>query len=358
MISPNQGVKGGTRPRVAILVLNWNGWRDTVECLESLFRLDYEPMTVVLCDNGSTDGSVDRILEWAGGAAVETREVPSRLRALSEPPVPKPIRVERMRAREADAGQVPGAGARMVLIENDHNAGFAGGTNVGLRYLYAARGHYDYVWILNNDIVVAPDSLSQLVGAMERNPGLGAVGPTLFEYATPEVVQVAGGGEFRPWRGFPRPRTKLPEVHGDTVPLGYVGGGCMLARVRVLAEVGLIDERYFMYGEDVDFSLRITGAALRLAHVPAARAWHKGGATTGYSSPKHDYYVVRNNLYLMKKYAPGLVALGYAFALVQFILPKMARRQRRRLAAVVQAYSDYRRGVFGPLPSSSDILRQ
>lgn len=338
-------------PSVAILVLNWNGWRDTIECLESLFRLRYSNFTVVLCDNASTDGSVEKILSWAQGKAIKYGESNSPLRHLSEPPVPKPISVSRLRAVEgAVATSAPPA--RLIVIENDRNAGFAGGTNVGLRYLYAHASDFCYVWILNNDIVAAPDCLDELVNAMRNDSTLGAVGPTLFEYRSPAVVQVAGGGEFRPLQGFPRPTTSLSGGSGLT-PLGYVGGGCMLAPVDLLARIGTIDESYFMYCEDVDFSLRIRATGRRLAHVGRAHAWHKGGASTGYATPKHDYYVVRNNLYIARKYARKLMPLTYAHAVTRFVLPKLIRRQRARLNAVLQAFADYRNGIVGPMPPSS-----
>ncbi len=343
-----------TDPRVAVLVLNWNGWRDTVECLESLFRLRYPAFSVVLVDNASTDGSVERILDWAGGNAVASSGA-DRLRHLSEPPVPKPIAVTRYSRRQAESPGAPTSASPLVLIENETNAGFAGGTNVGLRYLYS-QPQFDFVWVLNNDIVVASNSLSELVHAATRT-GVGAAGPTLFEYQRPDVVQIAGGGSFKPWRGFPRPATATHPGNAKDQPefLDYVGGGCMLARVADLSRVGTIDESYFMYGEDVDFSLRIRQIGLLIVHVPSAHAWHKGGAASGYFNPKHDYYVVRNNLYLMKKHFPRLMPLAFGFALYRFVLPKILRRQWKRLSAVRLAVRDYRRGIVGPLPVTSSI---
>jgi GT2 family glycosyltransferase len=342
---------------VAILVLNWNGWRDTIECLESLFRLDYPAFSVVLCDNASTDGSTGQIIAWARGDSLFGNGVEARLRHLSDPPVPKPIELVEYSRQEAESGVLPPTDAPLILIHNGSNGGFAGGTNVGLRYLYS-QPRFKYVWVLNNDIVVAPDSLRHLVEGAEATDGLGGAGATLFEYREPDVVQIAGGGVFQPWRGFPRPLTRLRSgstASVDLETLDYVSGGCMLAPLAQLARIGTIDEGYFMYGEDVDLSLRIRRAGLSLAHIPRAHAWHKGGGATGYGNPRHDYYIVRNNLHLVKKYFPRMLPVTLAYAIYRSVLPKIVRGQWRRLGAVWRAFRDFRAGVVGPLPVTSSI---
>lgn len=340
-------------PSVAILVLNWNGWGDTIECLESLYRLDYPNFQVVLCDNASSDDSVAHIMDWAAGKVPPTLTTPAELRHLVDPPVRKPISTVRYSREEAEAGPPP-SDASLIIINNGSNAGFAGGTNIGLRYLYT-QPQLDYVWILNNDIIVAPTSLSRLMDSAKTTPSLGGVGPTLFEYKEPAVVQAAGGGTFNPWRGFPRAigTANLEVAAGQPLALDYVAGGCMVAPLRTLAKIGTFDEGYFMYGEDVDLSQRIMAAGLTLAYVPMSHVWHKGGAAVGYQSPRHDYYAVRNNLFLIKKYHPRFLPLALALSLYMFVLPKIARRQWKRLGAVRQAIADFRNGVVGPLPAAS-----
>src|SRR5579862_35577 len=145
-------------PHVAVLLLNWNGWRDTLECLESVLKLDYPRMTVVLCDNASTDESVREVREWARGASIPDLRTPDALRQFVEPRIPKPVSLREYSRAEAEAGGSALTEDGVVLIHNGANLGFAGGNNTGLRFL----SHHEeikYVWILNNDIVVAPDSL-------------------------------------------------------------------------------------------------------------------------------------------------------------------------------------------------------
>src|ERR1043166_8715027 len=287
------------RPRVAILVLNWNGWRDTVECLESLFRLDYPTFTVVVCDNGSTDCSVERILNWATGTPTAIHGISPELRHLSQPPVKKPLSVSTYSRQQAESDELGQVASSLVLLQNGANLGFAGGNNVGLLFLY--RRPFDYVWILNNDIVVAPDSLTRLLAATEPFAGKAAVAAALYEYKAPSVIQAAGGGTYKAWQGHPRPVTTLP-ADTSSKRLDYLATGCMLAPLNEMREVGTIDERYFLYGEDIDISLRLEHVGLTLACASDARVWHKGGAATGKGNPRIDYYIVRNHLHLARKH--------------------------------------------------------
>jgi GT2 family glycosyltransferase len=339
------------QPRVAVLLLNWNGWNDTVECLESLFRMDYARMSVVLCDNGSTDGSVERIRAWASGAETSALTTPPSLRHLVEPPVPKPIALRECSRDDAERGVAPLADREIILVDIHENLGFAGGNNVGLRLL-RSQTHIDYVWVLNNDIVVASDSLSALVACATPNPATGAVGGTLYEYHAPSDVQIAGGGVFPRWKGVGVPLQKVKyrtARNGRAEPaLDYLSGGCVLSPLAVFTTVGLLDEGYFLYGEDVDYSLRIRNAGYTFDYAPNCSVWHKGGGAVGYGTAKHDYYVVRNSLHLMRKYHPRMLPVATVYVAYRCAMPKILRGQWRRLRTVRRAYRDFKRGVMGP----------
>lgn len=191
-----------TLPHVAIVLLNWNQARLTIECLESLFRLDYPRYTVVVCDNNSTDGSVDEIRRWAGGEAHEPLRVNPDLAYLSSPPTPKPIRLLELTAAEASGNSAVPTDARLILIHAGDNLGFTGGNNLGMKYV-ALRADIPLTWILNNDTVVAADSLRHLVMPIVNAADVGAVGATMFEYREPQVIQAAAGGAFSPRQLFP-----------------------------------------------------------------------------------------------------------------------------------------------------------
>jgi GT2 family glycosyltransferase len=340
-------------PRVGVLVLNWNGWRDTIECLESVFRARYpaDRLHVVVCDNGSTDGSVERLTRWAAGQENTQLDPPSALKALVEPPVKKPIPCV-VHAREHVVGEssMPIAGG-LTIIENGSNLGFAGGNNVGLSYL-ARRAEIDYVCILNNDIVVHSDAISTFVRRSRDCGDLGVVGGTLYEYLEPERLQAVGGGYFRMWQGLSVPLMTVPstETHQR---VDYVSGGFALVPRALLEAVGPMPEQYFLYGEDVDYSLRLRRSGGTLAVSLEARGWHKGGASVGHRSPRHDYYIVRNGLEIVRRHSPGWLPVCATYLALRCGLPKVARGQWSRLAVMWRGYRDFATGTFGragPLP--------
>jgi len=129
------------------------------------------------------------------------------------------------------------------------------------------------------------------------------------------------------------------------VRLDYLNGGCSVTRVSTLADVGLIDERYFLYGEDADWSLRAQTRGWRLEVCPAAKAWHKGGEAVGHRSPRHDYYIVKSALLFVHKFRPAFLPFAIAYSLYRCVLPKLMRGQWERLRAVARAYRDFIRQV-------------
>jgi GT2 family glycosyltransferase len=333
----------GAAARIDILILNWNGWRDTLECMESVLQLHYSPVRIIVCDNGSTDDSLERIREWArgNGAPVVTKSPlasPVRQRA-------HPITVVEYDRRTAEGGgDAAASDANLVLIAANENLGFAGGNNVGLRFLLAS-GSKDLVCLLNNDMVVAPDSLTWMVAGLMSDASIGCVGPTWLEYYAPDVVQAAAGGKVVDWQGLPRPHSSCGQPRGSWSArhpdrLDFIGMGCMLLSVDVVRQVGLIDEQFFLYCEDIDYSLRLRNRGLRLAFVPEAEVWHKAGASSVHGSVLHDYHMVRSSLLLVRKFEPASFPAAIAYSLVRCALPKLVRGQWGRFEATMKAYVD------------------
>lgn len=251
--------KGRPLPKVFIIVLNWNGYRDTVECLRSLFRLTYPACEIILVDNGSTDDSVS-------GLKKEFRD--------------------------------------LIYIENKENLGFAEGNNVGIRY---ALGHgADYIFLLNNDTVVKRDLIDILISVAEPDERIGVVGPKIYAGLSESLVLWGAGGEID-WRHGKTYHTGYHEIdHGqwDNIrDVDYVSGCAMLIRKKVLEDVGLLDERFFLYYEETDFCMRARKRGFRVVYAPHARVWHKAFATTGgENGPVYTYYMTRNRLLFMKMY--------------------------------------------------------
>jgi GT2 family glycosyltransferase len=331
-------------PRVHVLLVNYNGWRDTIECLESVFRLDYPDVRVIVCDNGSSDGSVERIQAWAEGTQPATSARVAATKTVHDISLRKPIHYVLGDRAQAEDGRLSTADARLVLVRLDENLGFTGGNNVGLRYLQSRReagGGGELVWILNNDTVVESSSLREMVARLIENPELGAIGATVFWYDRPDSIQVAGGGRLSRWSGF----TTVARVPGDAQSrpprFDFISGACILTRLDVVRRVGLLDERYFMYSEEVDWCLRMRQVGMQLGYASQARVWHKGEGSIPRYSERRDYHTVRSALLLIHKFEPGRLPVAVAWSISRCLIPKLVRRQWRRARPVMTAYHDF-----------------
>lgn len=295
---------------VAVVILNWNGWRDTIECLESVFRLEYPNYRVIVCDNGSEDGSLDRIRAWAEGRLTAATDGPAWEKLVSGA-VPKPVMFVEYSRREAEAGGDPGQDFPLTLIQTGANLGFAGGNNVGLRYVLA-RDEFDYVWLLNNDTVVRPDALSSLEKRMRERPDAGMCGSTLVYYHQPDSVQAWGGGTYDRLLGVSRhlgvgaPITEIPDMARVEAEMAYVIGASMLVRCDMLRTVGLMSEAYFLYYEEIDWAIRAC-RRYTLAYAASSVVYHKEGEAIGSSHTREpsllsQTYLYGNRLKLARKY--------------------------------------------------------
>ena len=333
----------GPAPRVIVVLLNYNGWRTTIECLESVLRSDYPDLRALVVDNGSTDGSRDQIREWARGH-VAAPLPPSSLAALGSPPVPKPIHLAEWSCADLEA-QAPldWTGAPIGLVESGRNLGFSAGNNIALRYIERhERG--SLVLLLNNDTVIAPSAISAMVAAaMESTNELTAVGATILQYHAPDRVETFGGNTVRIWHGcsdmigWGSPRhAPRPDVR-----MSYVSGCCLMMSHETLACVGLLDERFFIYNEDADWGVRARAAGVRLTYSANAEVWHKGSATTVPKTEFHDYHNAKSLLHFARKHRPGLFPIAFLYLTTRFVLLKVMRGEWARLGAVRSAMSDF-----------------
>lgn len=296
-------------PQVAVIVLNWNGLADTLECLESLSHLDYPRYRIVVVDNGSTDGSVEAIRELFPDVAI---------------------------------------------IENGENLGFTGGNNVGLRYALAQET--DYALLLNNDTEVAPDFLSRLVQAAEADPRIGIAGPTIYYYARPDLIWSAGGMINRS-RGQTR-MIGLNEQDTGQYSLAphevdFVTGCALLVKRAVMEQVGLLDERFFAYYEEAEWCVRARKGGFKIIHVPTAKVWHKIPLDARDHSPLVHYYMTRNRLLFLKVTGAGWRAwlhtllAEYARTLLSWSVRPRWRHKREQRRMMLRAIGDAWQGHWG-----------
>lgn len=304
--------------RVEIILVNWNGWRDTLPCLESLLSLDYPDFGVVVCDNGSTDDSPAMIRQWARRHGVSCAEY-SR--------------------REAEAGGDPGKHPWLTLVPTGANLGFAGGNNVGLRYALARQVRY--CWLLNNDTVVEPDALTHLVARMLQDPGIGICGSSIRMHHDPDRIQALGGGFYHRFLGLPWHFGRFTRW-SDSASLqrraesrmNYVEGASMLVSKEFLAQVGLMGEEYFLYFEEADWALRAKGS-FRLGYAPLSVVYHKVGGSIGTSSNPGrksrvcDFYNVRNRILFARRYHPVTLPTVYLVLLGEVVLRAVLGRWDR-----------------------------
>lgn len=304
-------------PVVYILLLNTNCWRDTIECLESVFRLRYPNFVVLVCDNASTDGSIEQIKAWARGEIVAGVRNP-QLGFLTTPAVRKPIPFAELQPDRAGVS-TDGSSPRLVLLPTGGNLGFAGGNNVGLRYALADK-NCEFSWLLNNDTVVEPGALSALVQRMQQRPDAGICGSTLLYYDRPKMVQALGGSVFHPWIargghiGFGQKSDSVPGAETVEKRMKYVMGASMLVRRQFLEEIGLMNDEYFLYFDEIDWATRARGR-YALAYAPQSVVYHKEGATIGSSTDRSkrsaasEYYAARSRMLYTKRYVPQAIPL-------------------------------------------------
>jgi GT2 family glycosyltransferase len=246
-------------PLVIAVVLNWNRRDDTLACVASLLESTYQPLRVLVCDNGSVDDTPAAV-----GSAYPSVEV----------------------------------------LELGYNRGFAGGANVGLRYALAAGA--EYVLALNNDTFVEPTMIERLVEVAA--PDVGIVAPLVYYASAPDTIWSAGGLRGR-WTLENSRDRRNQQDRGDwpkVLDQDFVTGCAMLLSKRALATVGLFDERFFMYYEDNDLCLRVRGSGLRILLVPGAKMWHRVAASSGGTdSPAERYLMAESSVLFFRKHVTG-----------------------------------------------------
>jgi GT2 family glycosyltransferase len=279
-------------PQVCCVVVNWNGWQDTLPCLASLTRQLYSNLHVIVVDNGSTDGSIER---------------------------------------------VRAAYPQVTLLETGKNLGFAAGCNVGIREALLLEP--EFVWLLNNDTICPPDTIGKLVRKALDNPGDGIVGSVLYYEHDPSQVQAWGGGKLLPWLAYAK-HFRAPASFGrDT----FVTFASALIRREVLEEIGMLYEGFFLYYEDADFCQRMQRTRWKMVVAEDTDVLHKEGA----SRPAgRSFFIEKTNAvsglrFIRRNVRPFWLAGPF------FIFAKLANRARlhegKAIKAVLAGVLEYRR---------------
>lgn len=271
---------------IFIVVLNWRGADDTIVCLQSLLGLQGVEFQIAVCDNASADGSYERIREWL--VAQEDRH-----EYLGRHPL-------RELTRQEAEQFTPSAQKGIFLIQTGANLGYSGGNNVGIR-LALAHPQTEFVWLLNNDTEVEPDSLLRLVERCRARPEIGICGSKLVYHHDRSQIQGLGG-LFNPWLAaslhYKINQSSAMVYQDDEVErhIDYVIGASLFLRASLLRDIGLLEERYFLYFEEIDLARRARGK-YAIGMATASVVYHKEGASTeGGRGLLADFYVLRNRL--------------------------------------------------------------
>jgi|Deesub1362B_J571_1020462.scaffolds.fasta_scaffold00075_73 hypothetical protein len=290
-------------PRVPIVILNWNGWRDTIECLESLYRITYPSYDVIVVDNNSEDDSIQRILEYCNGDL----KVNSMFFEYVDDN--KPIKVFELDEDKARKGafnlnlyEKYESNRRLILIKNMANYGFASGNNIAIRFAMSVF-EPRYILLLNNDVVVERNFLGYLVEFAEKDMKVGIVGPKILRKENPNIID-STGHVFKLGRIVDRGEGEVDrgQYDSETNVVGFMAA-TVLYRTEMLRSIGLFDEDYFLCYEDAELSWRAYVNGWRAKYVPSAVVYHgksvstrKNKETSGFTSEFCTRNVIRTIL--------------------------------------------------------------
>ena len=295
---------------VSIIILNWNKWEDTLECLESLYQINYNNYNIILIDNGSKDESIKKIEEYCKGKI----EIKSDFFKYSKDN--KPIKIfqlneeelEHKKAINNEFSSLP-PNEKLILIKNHKNYGFAEGNNIGIKFTLKTFNP-DYILLLNNDTVVEKTFLNELVDVASSDPKIGVTGPKIYYYdykGRKDVINFAGEKiNFYTSRGKRFGRFEIDKGQHEKIRENdKIDGSCMLIKREVIEKVGMFDPIYFAYWEEADLCVRIKNAGFKLIYAPKAQIWHKIGVSwdTYFTYFIIYHYLVRNRLIFMWRYA-------------------------------------------------------
>ena len=308
-------------PTVYIVIVNWNGWRDTLECLESLFKLEYKTFHIVVVDNDSNDDSVSHILHW--------------LTALDE-------KVSIFKIGEFEK-QSLGIDSRVTLILNDKNLGFASANNIGMRFALRDKNS-KYIWILNNDTIVDPLSLNHLVSVASSNANIGMTGGVILDKVNPEKIMVCAGGT---WNKYFASTSRLGNgadicLKSDKLlsNMDYIAGAHMLVSRQLVESVGLMREDLFLYCEEIDWAIRAKKNNFSFGFAANSYIQHKGSSSI---APQGDlfteYYFNRNKLLITRDYYPVLLLSVYVYQVIYVLYQYIkGRKSRAKLVLLISLY--------------------
>lgn len=295
-------------PKVSIIILNWNSPEDTIECLESIYHINYSNYEIILVDNNSSNDSIEKIKEYCEGKI----EVESKF--FNYNPANKPVKTFEYTEKEIEISKNMvniHSNKKITIIKNNQNYGFAGGNNVGIKY--ALNHNSQYILLLNNDTFVDPNFLTELIKVAENDEKIGSVQSLLLKPDGKYIDSL--GQEIYVWSAmdkginskYDNPLKKDIEIFG----------ACAAAAIypkEIFKKIGLFDEDFFVIFEDVDLSWRIRLKGFKSVLAANSIVYHKRGISENINHDETsylmEYHYNKNLLITMLKYYPLACVFG------------------------------------------------
>jgi GT2 family glycosyltransferase len=326
--------------RVAVILVNWKGWRECIECVDTVLAQQHTAVHIFIVDNDSPDDSVERIVEWCAnpvaGPEWRRHDGVDRLTDLSPS---RPIQISLLDRGQIAVPESDGT-CRVTLIRAGDNAGFASGCNAGVTA--AGLDNFEYFWFLNPDTVVDRNALVELIKRAQQDAKIGIVGSTLIFYDAPQTVQALGGGCMNLSNAASRhvgEGSPVSDVSPDGTAvereLAFISGASMLVSGQFIREIGPMQEDYFLYYEEIDWATRGL-KRFTLGFAPRSHVFHKSGANSSQIMPLFTArYFYRNRLRFVRRFLPDRMSAAKRTLFVEML--RHVVRRRWGLARVVGA---------------------
>ena len=320
-----------TKPNVLTIIINYNQWELTTACLASLSNVESIQNTVIVIDNGSTNNSVNQLLQWNYGPLPSSLTISNQLL-----PFIKSRPKHRLQSIDHTGQKTLPIGS--YLIESKQNLGFSGGNNLAFDYINPST--FNYIWFLNNDTIVAPTAILEKIKHFESNASLGIVAPILYQMNHPNKIQMIGG-KINHWLGSSQTVTHLNHT------IDYLCGASLLLNQKCFTKIGLWDTDFFFCYEDADLSYRAKANGFNIAVCKSATVYHKESATLKKEIAKGNLFVelcrIKSRIIFAKKYQ--LPGIGIIIGLLVSIWLRIMRRQYAIAIAILNLIINYNQPI-------------
>lgn len=313
-------------PKVAIILVNYNGWEDSLVCLESILKQGYDNFNIFLIDNNSSDNSIENIINWYKKEERQNKAFYLKLNVLNSG--------EKLNVSGAEIKK------ELFLIKSLKNGGFAAGNNIGIRFALNYINS-DFIWLLNNDTYIEKFALTELVNRMNdekvNNRKTGILGSKILDYINTDQIQSVGF-KYNKFLAVARPIGKgevdSGQYNSKDIKMDYMMGASMFINSDFIKDVGLMNEEYFLYFEELDWILRGRKRGWDIGYEYKSKVYHKQGATTNIKAQAKnrsefgDYYQVRNRILFTKRFYPYYLILVYVSLIVSITKRLKAREYK------------------------------